>query len=84
LEGFFYDDKYIGKEPNGKLKKRMAKEQRIDDDDDNFSSTGRAEESSCGLNYPDPDFKIKADGAELRRAASEERNAWLREKYNLN
>jgi hypothetical protein len=44
LEGFFYNDKYIGKEPNEKIKKRMAKEQRIDDDDDNFSSTGRAEE----------------------------------------
>jgi hypothetical protein len=34
LEGFFYKDKYIGKEPNKKLAKRMAKEKKIDDHDD--------------------------------------------------
>jgi hypothetical protein len=41
LEGFFYHDKYIGKEPNKKIRKRMAKEQRIDE---NVSTTDEDEE----------------------------------------
>ena len=39
--------------------------------------------STCALNYPAPDFKIKADGAEDRRAASIKRNASIRQKYGL-
>ena len=37
LEGYFYKDTYIGNEPNEKIKKKMAKRQRKNENASNVS-----------------------------------------------
>ncbi|XP_028410880.1 junctophilin-1-like [Dendronephthya gigantea] len=81
IEGFFYHDEYIGNEPNEKMRKRMTRKKKYTDNGDvQFSTKEKVKESLRVFSDHLPP-RIKPDGAQERREASKQRNAWVRQKY---